>query len=520
MFKIAWPESGAKGAAMKIGDWTRLLLAAAPVLACFLTGCGDFWEAPTNSTTTGFTLRNSGNLAVAPGATSSDVTITVTPGSSFTGTVTLSCTITSAPTGATSSEYPTCNFSSSSLTFSTATAQTPTVTATATSDTPLGAYDITINGVSGSIAESTSLCVEVSASGTGTCTAASTTSGYFYILNANSTSGASGSIAGFSISSNTLTPVSGSSQSVSGGTAVAIAPSGTFLYVASTSGGITLYSISSTGALTQGVNFNLDKFALALAVDPSGKWLLDASGSGTLTAYPITSTGTLDSTRSTQSQPLATTAVEPGGIAVSPNEALIAVAMGSTGTQIFGFGSETLGAGGTPIKPTNTSAGTAISVAMDPQNRFLYIGEIDSNSTANSGGLRVFTITGTSLAELNAASPTSSGGVAPNSILPIASGDYVYVANGLGAGATTGNITGFGVTSTGISTGTIVATGANPFGLAEDSTDDWIFEVGSSASTYFDAFTFDATTAGKLDSQVTSTSPATSIAVVAAPVAP
>jgi hypothetical protein len=41
--------------------------------------------------------------------------------------------------------------------------------------------------------------------------------------------------------------------------------------------------------------------------------------------------------------------------------------------------------------------------------------------------------------------------------------------------------------------------------------------VGSSGSPYFDSYTFDSTTAGKLDSLTTSTSPATSIAIVAAP---
>jgi hypothetical protein len=53
--------------------------------------------------------------------------------------------------------------------------------------------------------------------------------------------------------------------------------------------------------------------------------------------------------------------------------------------------------------------------------------------------------------------------------------------------------------------------------LAQDSTSDWVFEVGSSGSPYFDAYTFDSSTPGKLDSQVTSTQQATSIAIVAAP---
>ncbi len=497
---------------MKIGSWTRLVLAASPLLACLLAGCGNFWEAPSTTSATSFSLSASPtSLSVAPGATSGTSTITVTPGSSFTGTVTLSCAVTSAPTGATSAEYPTCNFSATSLTFTSATVQSPTFTATALSTTPVGGYDITITGTSSGGSETTDLCVEVATSGTGTCTAASTSSGNFYILNENSTAG-SGSIAGFSINSSALTAL-GSSQPVTGGNAVAIAPSGAFLYVASTAGGITLYPINSSGALQAGTNFNGDVSALALAVDPSGQWLLDASGSGSLTAYPITSTGLLDNTtRKPQSQLLTAITIERGGIAISPNGALIAVALGSTGTQIFTFGSGTLGGGNKPIKPTNT-AGSAISVAMDPQSRFLYIGEVDSNSTANSGGLRVFAISGTNLAELNPTNPTSSGGVSPHAILPVASGNYVYVANGTGSGIA-GNVTGFAVTS-GITAGATVAAGADPLGLAEDSTAGWVFEVGSSGSPYFDAYTLGST--GQLTSEVTSTSAATSIAIVAAP---
>ncbi|MGA3081976.1 MAG: hypothetical protein ABSD44_11405 [Terracidiphilus sp.] len=490
---------------MKIGLWAGLMAAAA-----LMAGCGDFWQAPSTSTTTGFSLSSSPtSITVASGGGTGTSDITVTPGSSFTGTVTLSCAVTTQLSNPVSPT--TCSLSSSSLTFSSTATQTSTLTATTTATTTPGAYDITVTGVSGTVAGTATVCVEV---GTGTCTTTSSSSGNFYILNG----GSSGSISGFSISSSTLATIPGGSQPVSGATAVAIAPSGeAFLYVASTTNGITLYPITSTGALSSGVNFNGDTQAEALAVDPSGKWLLDASGAGTLTAYPITSTGTLDPTRTAQPQPLASIAVEPRGITISPNGAIVAVALGSAGTQAFGFSSGTLEPGATPIKPTNTSSGTAISVATDPQSRFLYIGEIASNSTANSGGLRVFTIAGGNLTEINASNPTSSGGVAPNFILPIASGDYVYVANGEGATSSTGNITGFAVTASGISTGSTVAAGADPLGLAEDSTGDWVFEVGSSGSPYFDAYTFDTSTPGKLDSQVTSTSAATSIAIVAAP---
>jgi hypothetical protein len=120
-------------------------------------------------------------------------------------------------------------------------------------------------------------------------------------------------------------------------------------------------------------------------------------------------------------------------------------------------------------------------------------------------------------------SPIASGGLAPNFVLPDLSGDYVYVANGTGA-SSAGNVTGFTITATGtttitysIATGHATAAGVQPLGLAEDSTSTFVMAVGSLGSPYFDAYTFDATTLGQLDSQLTSTTAANSIAIVAAP---
>jgi hypothetical protein len=395
------------------------------------------------------------------------------------------------------------------MTFSTTSAQNSTLTATTTATTTAGAYTVTVSGVSGNVTESTTVCVAV---GTGTCSNTASSSGNFYILNNNS-------IAGYSMNASTLNSISGSSYTVSGATAVAMAPSGNFLYVASTGGGITLYTITSTGALTPGPSIDGDTVAQAIQVDPSGKWLLDASAAGTLRAIPITSSGTEDSSRSIESQPLASNTVWQ--MAITPNGALVAVAIGSTGTQLFAFNSgnaSPLGAGSTPIKVTNASAGSAISVAVDPKSRLLYVGEIAAfpSSSTNSGALRVFTISGSSVTEFTYTTPYASGGLAPHFILPIASGASVYVANGTGV-SSAGNITWFAVTTTALTAGSTVAAGVQPAGMVEDSTSSWVFEVGSAGSPYFDAYTFDATTTGQLDSQFTSTTAATSIAIVATP---
>jgi 6-phosphogluconolactonase (cycloisomerase 2 family) len=492
-----------KGAAMRIGNWARLLLAAAPLLA----GCGDFWQAPGSNSSTSFTLTNSGNINVSPGATGNS-TITVTPGSSFTGTVTLSCSITSTPTNVTSAT--TCGLSSDSLTFSSSTAQTTTLTATTESGTPPGAYEIKVTGVSGSIAASTSLCAEVSTSSSATCSNASSTSGNFYVLGSTS-------IAGYYINAGTLTTLSGSSYTLTGASAIAMAPSGDFLYVASTSG-LTLYTInSSTGALTSGGVIFDDPLALAIQVDPSGDWLLDASDDGTLKAYPITSTGIEDTSRSAQTtMNLASNSVQPGGIAISPNGALIAVALGTKGTELFPFASGTIGSPYTKLLSPYGSGGAAVAVAMDPQSRLLYVGETAAfNSTTNSGALRVYTIGTNSVNELTYATPYAPAGTGIHAILPAASGNYVYAASWQSGGA--GEVTGYSVTTSALTAlSTTVTTGTEPVGLAEDSNDSYVLAV-STSGTEFDAYTFDSTTTGQLDSSLTGTTASAPVAIVAVP---
>ena len=291
-----------------------------------LGGCKGFWDPI--SSTSDFTLSNSGAISVAsPGDTSGNTsTITVTPSTSFTGTVALSCAVTTSPSNA--SSPVTCSLSPTSVSISSTTAQTATLTATTTSTTTTGSYQITVTGTSGSVSTTTTACVTVGTS-SGNCSSAST-SGNFYILTNKS-------ISGYSINAGAVTALSNSSfTNLNQTTAVAIGPSGNFLYVAAT-GGIFLYTINtSTGALSQGsVSFS-DSVPEALQVDPSGKWLLDASATGTLYAFPITSSGTEDTSRSAQNLALAGTPAQ-GGLAISPNGALIAVALGSSGTEAFPF---------------------------------------------------------------------------------------------------------------------------------------------------------------------------------------
>lgn len=492
---------------MKMGMVVRGILAAVPLL--LLAGCGDFWQSPSGTSATSFALTNSGNITVSPGASSNNTsTITVTPAATFTGTVTLTCSITSEPTSATS--VPTCSLSPASIAFTTATAQQSTLTATTTSTTTPGAYQITVTGVSGSVAETTTACLLVGSAATSCTSTTAGTSGNFYILNGIS-------VSGYSINSGTLTPITGSTVTLAGAAAMAISPNGSVLYIAE-SVGIVSYNISSTGTLTPIGSVAEDSNAEALAVDPSGNWLLDASTSGSLYAYPITAGGTLDTSRATQSQSLASNLIQPGQLAISPNGAFVAVVLGSTGTQLFSFSSETLGAGSPPIAPYGGSSGAAVAVAFDPQSRLMYIGETAAFSSAtNSGALRVYTVGASSVTEFTYAKPYAPLGTGPHAILPDPSGDYVYVASW--QTGTTGVITGYSVSTTALTAlSATVATGTGPDGLAEDNTGSYVLAISNSGPT-FDAYNFDSTIVGQLDSSLTSTTtPSTPITIVAAPV--
>ena len=107
---------------------------------------------------TSFVLSNSGNLTLAPGATTGNTsTITVTPLGAFTGTVGLTCAVTGPPipSGYTA---PTCSLASPSVASGSG---TDVLTVTTTSTTYSTAYTVTVTGTSGVITQTTVLTVNV-----------------------------------------------------------------------------------------------------------------------------------------------------------------------------------------------------------------------------------------------------------------------------------------------------------------------------------------------------------------------
>jgi 6-phosphogluconolactonase (cycloisomerase 2 family) len=368
-------------------------------------------------------------------------------------------------------------------------------------------------------------------SSNGGCTTNCTTlsSGVFYVLNSNS---GQVEIAAYSITNGALTTITGSPYSLSSGPyAIAVAPNNHFLYV-STQSGIYLYTIGATGGLTLSgtAPISNDFAAYTMQVDATNSWLVEASGSGYLYAIPI------DSSKGTATgavQQVALAGITAHQLVISPDNTKIFVALGGIGTAVISFtaapatGSDPLPASvGPPISVKNPG-GAAVSVAVDPINRLLYIGELlATTGSSNTGGLRAFnysSLSGTP-AEVTG-SPFASGGLTPASILPTATGAYVYVANNTVNNSTTGRVSGFALNTSGTNysltaLSSTAAAGIAPAGLAEDSTGSVVLLVNSGGSPDLNVYTFDTTTPGKLDSALTAatgTDPVGAKAIAAAP---
>ncbi len=352
-------------------------------------------------------------------------------------------------------------------------------------------------------------------SGTGSTTASS---GDFYIMNVETKQ-----IAGYYINAGSLTALSGSPYTLpTTPLAIAIAPNSNFLYV-STADGIYVYTIASDGALSLGNSsgpISSDQ-AISMQVSADDNWLIEvATGAPYVYAIPINSSTGVATAKAEQFTSLPATSVQQ--VAVAPNDSYVFVAMGSGGTAAIPFTT----ANANPFGSVSTialknSAGAAISVAVDPNDLLLYVGETAATSGSNSGGLRVFTFS--TLKEISG-SPYGTSGLAPYSILPIASGDYVYVVNRQVNGSSTGVIAGYSISSSNstyslTALGSTFTVGTNPVGLAEDSLGNFVFAVDYGGSPDLKGYTFDSTNAGYLDaviSSATGTDPVQASAIAAA----
>jgi 6-phosphogluconolactonase (cycloisomerase 2 family) len=341
-----------------------------------------------------------------------------------------------------------------------------------------------------------------------------TYSSYAYVANATS-----GSLAGFPVPTNTFTTLTGSTYSL-GTSPIALAPTptGTFLYVALATGSVLVYSIGTNGALTVGNNgaavaSTLNGTGMSMTVDPSGNWLFIVSRSiDALLEYQIdTTTGVLTQVLPTTGIPLSTGS--PTQVYVTPDDQYVYIGLGPGGTDGFPFNSSTgavSASGKIHLAPLNGASDNTL--AADANSAYLFVGEagtgIRSLAIGSGGGLKE--VTGSPFL-----TPSQLG---PKSIVVDPTNTYVYVAY-----STSNDIVGYtlgtGGTLTELSSSPF-STGSQPTAMSLDSTGKYLFVVNSGGSPDMQVFSFNATTAGKLDSVTsvaTGTDPTGAVALSVVP---
>jgi 6-phosphogluconolactonase (cycloisomerase 2 family) len=350
------------------------------------------------------------------------------------------------------------------------------------------------------------------------------TSGNIYVLN-----NAASQMVGLFVNKGTMTVLPGSPYTLAAAPiAITVAPNNAFLYV-STLGGIFLYTVNSTtGQLTignSGQPISADP-ATNMQVDATNTWLIEGvSATQFLNAIHVNATDGSLASNQVENVVLPSTTFQQ--VAISPNDAFVLAAMGAQGTAFIPFNPNNANPFGTVANiGVKNATGAALSVAFDPivtgstAPRLFYIGETVATSGTNTGGLRAFNY-GT-LKEISG-SPFGIGGLAPYSILPFSTGDFVYVVNRQTSSGQTGVIAGFSIAVTNsvpalTALGSNFNAGLNPQAIVEDNTHQFVFAVNFGGSPDLTGYVIDATKAGYLDqvtSNVTGTDPAQAGAMAA-----
>jgi 6-phosphogluconolactonase (cycloisomerase 2 family) len=257
---------------------------------------------------------------------------------------------------------------------------------------------------------------------------------FVYVANANSTSN---NISGYTINSATgaLTAMSGSPFQAGNDTrAVAVDPTGKFLYAANaTSNDVSAYTINSaTGVLTQitGSPFPLPSGASvpqSIAVDPATKFVFVGSS-----AAPNVSAFTINATTGALTGVTGSPFANPGGsnygIVVDSSDRFVYVANDSS-SSVSAYAITTGTGALSMISGSPYSVGTgALSIAVDPSSRFLYLPDIGANSVfmftidSSSGAL---TLSRTIHGRGSASSIALANGTAPVTYTP----KFAYAAN-------------------------------------------------------------------------------------------
>jgi 6-phosphogluconolactonase len=329
-----------------------------------------------------------------------------------------------------------------------------------------------------------------------------------------------GVLVGYSVSTTgALATLSGSPNqfATAGINALAVNPANTVLYAGVSGIGVYGLGIASTTGVTTLINSNAlvqDVAPSALTVDPSGKYLLVAglaNGVAAVGEYLINSDGTLAEVTGSPISitfPSGTDAsnVAVTNIVVAPNSSYVFVTLGQLGVAPLPFNTSGGLSANTQIIPPKATSGIAnqdLGLAVNSASTALFVGETNV-------GVRVFTIGANTFAEISG-SPFKAGGQ-PRSLVFDGTGDYLYVAN-----ASDSTISGYSVlasgTLTALSASPFSSVGTQPVALALDQSKKFVLSANLGGSPDLQLFSFDSTTAGKLDPGATATNASTAAAI-------
>ena len=228
-------------------------------------------------------------------------------------------------------------------------------------------------------------------------------------------------------STGAATVPSGTDQTNVGGPATAVVtdPSGSHVYIASSSG-IAAFSIASNGSLTP---ISGSPFALAgasptdLAIDPNGKFLYVAfNGSNQVASYPINATdGSLGApmTAGTGSGPIAVITDPSGQFVYVTNQNSFTI----SGFTVDANTGALTAISGSPFNASPTSSPTTGPTAMAVVHNFLYV--------ASDGQILTLSINTSSGALSSSGTPFSATTVimAPHTIAVDPAGNFLIISN-------------------------------------------------------------------------------------------
>jgi 6-phosphogluconolactonase len=330
--------------------------------------------------------------------------------------------------------------------------------------------------------------------------------GVTYVINT-----VTNSVSGFTVGTGTLTNAPGMPFAL-GYTpqAEVVTIPNTVLYVAGP-GAIYAYFINSTGSLSVPAAgaAQVIVFAISMDVTPDGNWLIALDGTTTqLDIYQINkSTGGLALT-STVPFSIPNAQVLPKMVKVAPNGALIFAALGTGGDLVFTFNTTT---GVALLSQTLAPISTQTSenaLAIDSTTSHLYIARSGVN-----GGLAEYTI-GTAGALTPVTGSPFAAGAQPLGVALDSTNTYAYVANGTDA-TISGYTVGNGVAVPLL--GSPFASGASVRALTLDQTGKYLLAAAFAGAPDLTMYSIGATAGGVLNQTSTAqtgTDPAGAWAVV------